>query len=67
MYHPMLTFAVMKTRQEDLLRDLDRRDRWVPAQRTGSRTRTPVRQRLAAYLVGRPRAAATSASSSPCS
>jgi hypothetical protein len=66
MYHPMLTFAIMQTRQDDLLRDLERRQLREPARRTGSRNRTPVRQRLAAYAAGRPRRAATHASSSPC-
>ena len=53
MYHTMLTFTVMQTRQEDLRRDVERRELRALAQRDGSRNRTPVRQRLAA-LVARP-------------
>jgi hypothetical protein len=67
MYHPMLTFAVMQTRQEDLLRELRRDQVRGLAQRTGPTNRTPLRQRLAAYVAGRPRPTVTHASWTPYS
>jgi hypothetical protein len=41
MYHPTLTFILMQTRQQDLVRGLERRELQESAQRTGSTKRTP--------------------------
>jgi hypothetical protein len=61
MYHPMLTFAVMQTRQEDLLRELRRDQVRAEAQRrqAASAGRSGMRRRVAAYVARRPRPTAT--------
>ena len=57
MYHPMLTFAIMQGRQEDLVRDLHHhRVRKLARQRAAAeRIRLPrVRNRLTTYVRPRP-------------
>ena len=58
MYHPMLTFAIMQTRQEDLARDLRHHETRVRARKAAAAARPRVprqRNRLSAYA--RPSAA----------
>ncbi len=66
MYHPMLTFAVMQTQQEDLLREL-RRDQ-VRAEARSRQAATAglsgISRRVAAYVARRPHATATQVPSS---
>ena len=55
MYHPMLTFALIQTRQDDLLRDLPRREMRLLAARPAETRHTSPRGRLARYVARRPR------------
>ena len=61
MYHPMLTYAVLKTRQEDLERELLRRNREFRAARV---KRTRVRRSLRSVVTARPRTPVTQLPSS---
>ena len=57
MYHPMLTYAIMQTRQEDLVRDLHRQTQ-VRSRKAAATARPRVprqRNRLSAFA--RPSAA----------
>jgi hypothetical protein len=60
MYHPMLTYAVMKTRMDDLDRELRREAQLRSARTTRARVRRRVR------WTSRPRTTVTQVSSSPC-
>ncbi len=64
MYHPMVTFAIMQTKQEDLARDLHHHRMRAESRRTAVPTqRTGLRQRFAAYVARHPRQATTPAPS----
>jgi hypothetical protein len=63
MYHPMISFALMQTRQEDLLRDLPRRERRLRAARRVEAGQPSLRRRLMRYAARRPRPATAPAPS----
>ena len=69
MNHPMLTYAVMQARQDDLARDLRRHQMRAQAKgaQAASAGRPGLSRRFAAYVARRPNPTATQVASSASS